>query len=185
VKEQAKAEEVKKEEEVKQADEDLFNAFDFTGRNEAERILNNKKRRKEIEDRCVEMRIEDLILRDEVQQLVPIIPNKFEVLFRSMTPDENLFIKRYVAKNDSGQSDQYVLEKFSICQLVCSVLSINGRALPDHRKTDGDIDEKAFETKLKFLLKKSGYIIADIGINYSWFDIRVRKLLNPDSLGNG
>ena len=174
-----------KAEETKKAEEDLFEMFDFGGRNEAERILNNKKRRKDIEARCLPMALEDLIIKDEVQQLVPIIPSKFEVLYRSMTPEENLFIKRYVAKNDQGQSDQYVIEKFGTCQIACSVLAINGKPLPDHRDLNGNIDENLFEAKLKLLLKKSGYVVADLGINYSWFDIRVRKLLNPDALGNG
>lgn len=181
--EEAKVEEKKVEE--KQAEEDLFDSFDFSGRSEAERILNNKKRRKDIEDRCEPMKLEDLIMRDEVQQVVPILPGKFEVTFRSMTPDDNLFIKRYVSKNDTGQSDQYIVEKFGMCQLTCTVVAINGRALPDYRNSDGSVDEPLFEKKLKMLLKKSAYIVADLGINYTWFDIRVRKLLNPDSLGNG
>jgi hypothetical protein len=120
-----------------------------------------------------------------VQQNVPIVPGEFEVVFRSMTPDENLFIKSYVAKNDQGKSDQYVLEKYGICQIACSVLSINGRALPDHRDAEGNPNEKNFDVKLKMLLKKSGYVVADLGINYMWFDIRVRKLLSPDAVGNG
>lgn len=184
-KEQAKVEEKKEAEETKQSNEDIFEMFDFQQRSEAERVLNNKKRRKDIEDRCAPMNIDDLVLRDEVQQLVPIVPGKFEVLFRSITPDENLFIKRFVTKADSGQNEQYILEKFGICQLVCSVVAINGRPLPEHRDVAGDIVEKNFEAKLKMMLKKSGYVIGDLGINYTWFDIRVRKLLNPDILGNG
>jgi hypothetical protein len=185
VKEQEKSAEEKKVEEKKKEDEDLFEMFDFGGRNEAERVLNNKKRRQEIETRCAPMSIDDLVMKDEVQQLVPIIPGKFEVLYRSITPDENLFIKRYVASKDQGQNEQYIIEKFGTCQITCSVIGINGRPLPDHRDNKGDVDEKLFEAKLKVLLKKSGYIVADLGINYSWFDIRVRKLLNPDALGNG
>lgn len=183
VQEQKAAEEKEAEEKKEKEAEGLFEMFDFAGRNEAERVLNNKKRRQDIEARCAPMSIEDLILRDEVQQLVPIIPGKFEVLYRSMTPEENLFIKRYVSK-DQGQSDQYVLEKFGLCQLVCTVVAINGRPMPEFRKADGEVDEKAFEVKLKMLLKKSGYVAADLGLNYAWFDVRVRKLLNPDALGN-
>jgi hypothetical protein len=174
-----------KVEEPKKEEEDLLEMFDFQERNEAERILNNKKRRKEIESRLEPMKLEDLLMKDEVQQNVPVVPDKFEILFRSITPEENLYIKRYVAKNDTGQSDQYILEKFGMCQLVCSVLALNGRPLPDHRAQDGSIDDAAFDKKLKILLRKSGYIIADLGINYGWFDIRVRKLLSPDALGNG
>jgi hypothetical protein len=186
---QVKAQELtqaeEKKEEEKKADADLFDMFDFQGRNEAERVLNNKKRRQEIEGRCAPMNLEDLILKDEVTQLVPVVPDKFEVTYRSMTPEENLYIKRYIAKNDQGQSDQYVMEKFGILQLVCSVVAINGRAMPEFRKGSGEVDDKAFDAKLAMLLKKSGYVIADLGINYYWFDIRVRKLLNPDALGNG
>jgi hypothetical protein len=184
MKQEAAKEGEKSAEEKKAEDEDLFQMFDFGGRNEAERVLNNKKRRTEIEARCSPMSLDDLILKDEVQQLVPIVPGKFEVLYRSMTPDESLFIKRYVAK-DSGQNDQYILERFSLCQLTCAVLAINGRPLPDHRNTEGNVDEKPFEAKLKAVMKKSAYVLADIGINYSWFDIRVRKLLNATDLGNG
>lgn len=179
----AKKEEEKKEEEKKT--EDLFEMFDFQGRDEASRILNNKKRREAIEARCASMSVEDLILRDEVKQVVPIIPGQFEITFRSMTPEENLFIKRYIASKDTGQSDQYITEKFGILQLVCCVFAINNRPLPDHRNEKGEVDEKLFEAKLALLLKKSGYVIADLGINYYWFDIRVRRLLNPDALGNG
>jgi hypothetical protein len=174
-----------KPEEERKADEQILEMFDFQGRNEAERVLNNKKRRAAIEARCEPMNIEDLLLRDEVQQLVPILPGKFEVLFRSMTPEENLFIKQYVAKHDMDKTEQYIVEKFAICQLCCSVLAINTKPFVDHRNAEGAPDEKLFEQKLKQLLKKSGYIIADLGINYMWFDVRVRKLLNPDALGNG
>jgi hypothetical protein len=181
------AEEKKAEEEQKEevAREDLLEAFDFQGRNEAERILNNKKRRIAIESRCKPMNIEDLLLKDEVVQVVPILPDKFEVTFRSMTPEENLYIKQYIAKNDQEKSDQYVLEKFALCQLACSVMAINGKAFPEHRNSDGSPSDALFEIKLKMLLKKSGYVIADLGINYMWFDIRVRRLLNPELLGNG
>jgi hypothetical protein len=178
-----KAEEKKVEE--KKVEEDVFEMFDFAQRNEAERILNNKTRRAAIEARCEPMNLADLIIRDEVRQVVPIVPKSFEVVFRSMTPDENLFIRRYLSKKDPGQNDQYLIEKFGLLQLACCLVSINGKDLPPHQDVRGDIDEDAFEVKLKMLTRKSGYVVADLGINYYWFDIRVRKLLNPDSLGNG
>lgn len=175
------------EEEIKQAaaaKEDILEMFDFSGAGEAERILNNKKRRKEIEGRCEPMNFEDLILKDEVRQTVPIIPGKFEPRFRTLSPEESLFIKQYLAK-DTNQSDAYSAEKFSLCQITCSLVSLNGADLPDHRKSDGTPDEELFKLKLKKMMKKSGYIIADLSINYYWFDIRVRRLIAPDALGNG
>lgn len=184
-----KQEKVIDEEEVKKgaeaaAKEDLFDMFDFSGTNEAERILNNKKRRKEIEERCEPMNFEDLILKDEVRQTVPIIAGKFEPRFRSLTPEESLFLKQFLAK-DQNQSEAYSVEKFSLCQLTCALVSLNGQDFPDHRKPDGTPDEDLFKVKLKKLNKKSGYIIADLAINYYWFDIRVRRLIAPEKLGNG
>jgi hypothetical protein len=177
------------EEEVKKgaaeaAKEDLFDMFDFAGNNEAERILNNKKRRKEVEDRCEPMNFEDLIMKDEVRQTVPIIPGKFEPRFRTLNPEESLFLKQFLAK-DPSPNEAYSVEKFSLCQLTCALVSLNGQDFPDHRKPDGTPDEELFKIKLKRLMKKSGYIIADLAINYYWFDIRVRKLIAPDRLGNG
>lgn len=175
---------VKKAAEEAKAKEDLFDMFDFSGANESERILNNKKRRKEIEDRCTPMDFEDLIMRDEVRQIVPIIPTKFEPIYRTLSPEESLFIKQYLAK-DANVSDAYSAEKFSLCQLTCALVSLNGVDFPDHRKPDGSPDEELFKIKLKKLMKKSGYIVADLAINYYWFDLRVRRLIAPEKLGNG
>lgn len=178
-----KAEE-KKAEEKKDVVDELFDGFDFGGRNEAERILNNKKRRQEIEARCSEMDIADLIMTDEVRQTVTIIPDKFEVVYRSMTPDESLYIKKVLAK-ESTTADAYIMEKYGLLQLACCVVSINGKALPPHLDKNGEVDEDAFKTKLKLISRKSGYVVADLGINFMWFDLRVRRLLNPERLGNG
>lgn len=180
-------EETKKEEEKKaDATEDLLEAFDFSGTNEAERILNNKKRRQDIESRCVPMKFEDLLLYDEVRQTVPIrADGKFSVAFRSLKPDESLFLKEYMAKKASP-NEAYALEKFALAQLACAVVKINDVELPSHLDKDGNPKEDLFETKLRKILKKSGYIVADLSINYGWFDIRVRKLLAEDgALGNG
>jgi hypothetical protein len=165
--------------------EKLFESFDFGAQGEAERILNNKKRRAAIEGRCADMSLADLIMRDEVKQLVPIVPKEFEVLYRSATPEESLFVKAIIAKENSP-SDSYSLEKYSLCMLACSLISINGKELPEHRKSDGTGPDAAlFEAKLKRVTKMSAYVVADLGINYSWFDMRVRRLLNPERLGNG
>lgn len=177
-KEEAKAEDNKEESLL-----DLFELAGQTG-SEAEKLLNNKKRREDIESRCAPMKFEDLLYKNEVQQKVPILPGQFEPVFRSTTPEESLFIKRYIAK-EQAISDQYLWEKYNICLLACALVSINDVMLPDHRLNSGEPDEKLFEAKLKNLLKKSGYIVADLGINYTWFDVRVRKLITADGLKNG
>lgn len=182
---QATAEEsLKKDIEKEKEKEDLFEMFDFGGKTEADRILNNKKRRQEIEGRCEPMKLEDLIMKDEVSQDVPILPGKFVVRFRSATPQENLLVKKLLA-NETVESDQYMMEKWGIMQLCLALVSINGVAFPSHLDENGVPQESLFEKKLKMLMKKSAYVIADLGVNFMWFDIRVRKLLNPDDLKNG
>jgi hypothetical protein len=166
----------------------LLESFDFAdSRNQVDRILDNKTRRKSIESRCKDMDFDDLLMRDEVQQRVPIIPGKFEPLYRSVVPVETLYLKQRMAR-ETVQTDQYISEKYNLLLLTCSLVDISGAPLPDHRKHTQhgfEIDDKLFDEKLAAIMRKSAYIIADLGVNYVWFDVRVRKLLNPDALGNG
>jgi hypothetical protein len=130
------------------------------------------------------MGIDDLVLKGEVQQLVAIVPGKFEVKFRSITPEENLFIKELITK-EAAFSDSHTMEKFNYFQLCCAIVHINGEALPGFRSSDDKLDEKLFFERYKRITRMSGYVLQDLAINYFWFDIRVRKLLNPENLGNG
>lgn len=177
--------------EKKPVDDDLWSSLlDLgQGQNEADRILMNKKRRQEIESRCEAMNFEDLLLKNEVRQVVPVIPGKFEPMFRSTTPEEQLFIRQFIAKEDRDKTQGYVDQKFGLCQLACAIVSINGIPFPSHLDDNGVIRESLFVAKLKQLMKKSGYIINDLGVQYTWFDLRVRKLLAPDTIaekvGNG
>lgn len=187
---QMSKEEFKKKEEPKVEEEkaqesifDLLNQDEFRA-NDIEKILNNKERRIAIEGRCTPMSFEDLLYKNEVSQRVPIRPGSFEPTFRSFTPEESLFVKKYIA-NEQAISDQYIMEKYNICLLTCSLSAINGNALPDHRKDDGSPDKELFEKKLKYIMKMSGYVTADLSVNYGWFDIRVRKLITSDGLKNG
>jgi hypothetical protein len=104
----------------------LFEAFDFGDMNrQVDRILDNKKRRQDIESRCEAMELEDLLMKDEVRQRVPILPGKFEPTFRSITPIESLFIKRRMAK-ETITTDQYLGEKYNLMLLTCCLVDING-----------------------------------------------------------
>lgn len=169
---------------INEQKEDLFEMFDFGARNEADKILNNKKRRAEIEKRLEPMRLEDLILKNEVTQDVVLVPGKFTAKFRSTTPQESLFVKRLMS-DETVTSDQYLMEKFSIYNLVCSLVSVNDVNLVNHLDENGEPNDDLFKKKLKIVLKKSMYVIADLGLNWYWFDLRVRRLLNPDDLKNG
>lgn len=178
--------EVKKQAQAAQEEEVFDSVFDWAGRDESERTLNNKKRRAAIESRCSPMKLEDLIMRDEVQQVIPIVPDQFWVKLRSYSPAESLFIKQVIAKEQKKEdNDQYLIEKYSLCQITCALLSLNGKDFPDHRNSNGEPTEELFKIKLKMVMKKSVYVVADLMLNYAWFDIRVRKLLAPDDIKNG
>ena len=187
-----KQQEEKKLDEEKLAEDarltEVFDQFDFGNvATQVEKILDNRKRRDAIESRCAPMNVEDLLMKDEVSQRVPILPGQFEPLFRSITPVESLYLKARMAK-ESITTDQYLGEKYNLMLLACSLVDINRVALPDHRKhtqTGFEVDDKLFDAKLQTLMRKSGYVVADLGVNYVWFDIRVRRLLNPDDLKNG
>lgn len=165
-------------------EESVFDAFDFSGKDEAQKILDNKKRKRLIESRCSKMDFRDLLEKDEVRQVVPIRPDDFVVEYRSMTPAESLFIKQIMSKEEN-RTELYVVEKYGLCQLACGLVAINGTYYAPHFTKDGDVDEEVFTSKLKKLTKKSGYIIADLALNYHWFDLRVRRLINVDEVGNG
>lgn len=170
--------------------EQLFNAY---GRNEAELVLNNKDRRLAIEARCKPMDARDLIEKDEVEQEVIIKQSIFWARFRSLREHEYQFIQQYlfelsekeVKEGKARKSETVMNGMYSLCVLAASLLSINGKDLPNYLDGKGEPSKDQFSLKLRMLVRKSSYVIADLGLNYQWFDIRVRKLLGDDDLGNG
>ena len=142
--------------------------------------LVNPKRKKSIESRCAPMDISDLLLHQEIRQTVPIVPKKFEPTFRSVSGLEDLFIKRLIG--EEGGTDRYVLDKFTLMNLCAAIYAINGKPFPNHLDKDGKPDEKLFEHKFMVLSKYPMPILADLGVNYHWFDKRVRKLLSIENI---
>ena len=182
-----KVEEKKPEPEPKPED-DLADLMDFGNlRSEAERIHKNKKRKESIEKRCEKLILSELIWKGELKQTVPIVPGEFEAVFRTISADENLFIRKFVSAEKAN--DAYLLDLYTLCQLTCALVAIAGggnvRALPEHLNTNGEVDQKAFTEKLGRIRKMPLPLIADLLVNYDWFDVRTRKVLSSDELGNG
>lgn len=185
---QVEESETPKKPDVPKIDEDFLEALDFGNvRNEAERIHNNKDRKRAIESRCEPMNFDDLLWKGEVQQRVPINPGVFEVTFKSINGDENLFIRRYMAKQ-TRVSDAHDVDIYQMCQLAISVVAIHGRTTKTFdplTDRDGQIDDNVFAKKLKMISGMALPILADLSVNHTWFDLRVRRLINPDDLKNG
>lgn len=96
-------------------------------------------------------------------------------------------LKRLVMIESRGLevSERYLLDKFSLMTLVAGLYTLNNNPVPDFHDKDGHFEEDLFWTKFKSITKYPFHMLASIGVNYFWFDIRVRKLFVADSLGNG
>lgn len=137
--------------------------------------LNNPERRKEIEGRVKPMDLTDIIIHGEVRQTVPVQPGKLEISYRSVSGDEDLAVKRMMAEETSG-NDRYLLDKYTLFQLTLALVSINDEPLPDHLDVKREFDERLFLEKYKKVAKFPMQFLADLGIQYLWFDQRVRNL---------
>lgn len=137
--------------------------------------LNNPVRRKEIEARLEPLDLTDLIIQGELRQIVPIIPGKLEVELRSPSSEEDLAVKRLMYDEKGG--DRYLMDKYIIMNLTLALVSINGQELPTHLK-DGSFDETSYMRKFARVRKFPIQLVGDLGLQYAWFDRRVRMLLS-------
>ena len=163
--------------------------FDYDGlrRQMNQDELNNPGQRAIIEERLKPMDLTELITRDRVTQEVPIIPGKFWVLFQSMTGDDDLELKRLLMQESKSVevSQRYLLDKFAMMTLTAGCLAINGNPCPTHLDEKGCFDEKKYWLKFGWMLKRGIHVLASIGCNHSWFELRVRHLLVAEKVKNG
>lgn len=147
-------------------------------------LLNNPKRRKDIEGRLSPMDITDVILHGEVRQTIPIVRDKLNVTYRSVSGDEDLAVKQMMFGESGG--DRYLMDKYTIMQLTLALVSINGEDLPTHLNDKKKFDETKFLAKFEKVTRFPVQLIADLGIQYLWFDERVRTLFlgGTDELKN-
>lgn len=145
--------------------------------------LNTPELREATEKRCKPIDVEQLIVDGEARQDVPIISGKFVVTFRTITGEENLEVERLVFGSD--EPDIYVFDKLSMMQLCCGLYAINGQVLPNHlngRTFDLDL----FKHKFRKVIVQPLVMLASMGINFTWFDQRTRKLfVDLEPLKNG
>jgi len=149
-------------------------------------MLNNKDQRDIIEARLKPMDIAEMIVNGFVTQRVPIIPGKLEVEFQSVSGEEDLAIKRLVMTdaNALAVTERYHLDKFSLMALAVGIFAINDKPLPTHKKENAFNDE-LFWVKFNSVIRYPMPMLAALGANYYWFDIRVRKLFVAEKVKNG
>lgn len=143
--------------------------------NRIKSILANKERKKAIEDRCMPMDFEDLLMNGSVEQKVIIFPGKFEPTFRSTQGIED----DYLNEKMSGLrgSDRQIMDRFTLYRLTCGLVKINNRTMPSHFDHTGKINDALFDAKFDMVTKLATPVLADLSVNFSWFMRRVEKLL--------
>jgi len=147
--------------------------------------LDTTELKEAIEARCDEMTIDQLIEEGELRQTVPIVREKFVVVFRTISGEEDLAIKRelYVERN---APDIYLFDKLNMMQLCAGIFSINGKPLTDHLNDKRRFDKEQFKLKFNQVNGMPLPMLASLSINYTWFDRRARKLfVDLDELKNG
>ncbi len=176
------------DEEVKKGIE-MMDSFDYDRIREVMNrdMLNNPDQQKIIEDRCKELDLTELIMKSRVSQDVHVIPRKFVITFESMTGEEDLALKRLVMQESKSTevTDRYLLDKFAFMALTVGLKAINANPVPAHTDEKGEFDEKQFWIKFAWVMKQPLHLLASIGVNHTWFEMRVRKLFVAEKVGNG
>lgn len=167
---------------------DKMDDFDFHTLREMmmKDILNNEDQRKLIESRLEAMDLSDYVMNGYVTQRVPI-NSKLTYTFQSVDGHTDLALKRLIVKEMKGFSadDRYILDKYAIMAMACSIAEINNTKLPSYQDANGNFDEERFWEKFNKVGKFGLHMLASIGVNGFWFDVRVRQLVVADTLGNG
>ena len=150
-------------------------------------LLNNEEQRKIVEDRLEPMNLADLVMDGFVIQRVPVSVGEFEPSFRSLGGDDDLACKRLIVEEAKSLKvdDRYLLDKYAFMGLTCALYAINGKPLPDHRDKEGNFDDDLFWAKFRKVVRLPLPMLASLGVNYFWFDVRVRKLFVAKSVKNG
>lgn len=145
-------------------------------------ILKNPRQREAVEARLQPLDISEMIMRNTVRQRVPILPGRFEPTFESMPGDVELKLKQLLVKESKSiaVTEAYLLDKYAVMTTTAGTTHINGNPVPTMYNNNGDFDEDLFWAKFGWMLKRNIHMLASLGIHYSWFEQRVRKLFVAD-----
>lgn len=173
--------------EEKKVEDDTFYYDDST--NSKRPNPYSTKRRQEIEARCSPIDIGDILIKRRVEQKIPIIPSKFEILVRDTSAAEDTYIKNLLSKEYYERTEvsaSYITSKMARYRLTIGLLEINGVSLTDvkikHEPPTKE-EEDAFKKKLEMLSEYPLEIIADLDAQYMWFKDRV-KLISMGKIQN-
>lgn len=161
--------------------------FDALRRQMQRDILNNPEQREIIEGRLEPLNIDELIMHDRISQVVPIVPGKFWIELESLTMEDDLELKRLLMlqSKTAEVTQRYLLDKFAVMSAAASVKAICNNPVPSHLDQNGQFNETLFWQKFFWLLRRPVHMIAVIGVNCTWFEMRVRRLFVAEKVKNG
>lgn len=163
--------------------------FDFNSFREImmKDLLNNDEQKKIIESRLAPIDLSELLMNNRATQRIPVRPGVYEFDLQSMSGQEDIALKRLLMEERKkiDAPDRYILDKFQLMTVACAVIAINGTRLPPHTDSKGDWSDELFWQKFNKVCQLPFHMIASLGVNFYWFDIRVRTLFTAESLKNG
>lgn len=141
-------------------------------------------RRKDVESRCDDVRIDELFVSGELRQVVNIRPNRLTVTYRTLSSREDLYIKRRL-NEVRDENLRYAEDRFLYMLLAAHVHTYNGKDLPSILDENGDIKDALFDKRFKFICDLPQLIMEEIWVNFIWFEARVRRALEAENLSGG
>lgn len=150
-------------------------------------LINNEAQRKLIESRLDPIDITNLLVMDGYEQKVPIVPGKFEPVFETIGGKNDLAMKKLIAEEarELNVNERYLLDKFAMMQLAAGVKAIGSVQMPEYRDSDGVLVPELFWKRFNKLTNLPTPVLASLGANYFWFDVRCRRACTARELKNG
>lgn len=168
---------------------DQMDAFEFNEWRQLtmREMLNSEDQRKVIEGRLKPLSIDQVLSAGLIKQIVPIIPGKYELELQSFDGQMDLSLKRLVMSEAKSTevTEQYLLDKYSFMSAALGLYRVNDKIFPDVTDENGDFNDALFYARFNKVMKLPIHMLASIGVNIMWFEMRVRKLFRAETVGNG
>lgn len=153
-------------------------------------VLNNTEQRKLIESRLDPIDIKVGIAKGRFEQFVPIVPGVLEVWYRSVTPFENMHIRRMLLEMAEGDPmfETLSIETYTALNVTASIHQLNGERWEEHVDLSSGsptFNPEILRRKLDRLMLMPIQIVHSVGVHSSWFDSRCREALKVPSLKGG
>lgn len=188
-----RVDEPKKPEESKTSEPDdlqIDRILGLTALRDRNDVINNDRERDAADARAGGVDVMQGILNGEYTQVVPVVPGKLDVTYRTVSPAEDQAIRLYIFKLTStdGRYESVATELYALLTLTCGLVQLNGERLPAHYTREGyavKVNEDILGAKLNLVLGYPLPLLHALSTHQFWFDQRVRKAFTTVDLGNG